>query len=149
MMSSDLDVPAAGQRYRPGLGAPAVARRFARNFLADVGASQKSQEVAELLVSELVTNAVVYARSTVRLSLSVSDGTGRIEVGDDGPGLPMPREPAPDQGGYGLWLTDRLARSWGIVAKNGGGKAVWFTVPVPDEQAAPEQATNNPHNRSL
>jgi anti-sigma regulatory factor (Ser/Thr protein kinase) len=105
-----------------------VARRFSRDFLAGTGADQHCQQVAELLISELDTNAVIHARTTARLSVSVTGSTARIEVTDDGPGQPEPRDPDPDHGGYGLWLADRLARSWGVNTGNGHDKTVWFTL---------------------
>ena len=131
-MSSDLDlvtgIPATGRQFRPGPGAPAVARRFARDFLADTGPDRHCQQVAELLVSELVTNAVIHARTTARLSVSATGSTARIQVTDDGPGQPPPRDPDPDHGGYGLWLVDWLAQSWGVNTGNGQDKTVWFTL---------------------
>ena len=148
MMRSDLDLvtgsPPTGQQYRPVPRAPAVARRCAREFLAEAGADRRCQQVAELLVSELVTNAVVHARTTARLSVTITGNTARVEVGDDGPGQPVLREPDHDHGGYGLWLVDWLAESWGTIpggggdggggdgdgGGDGGGKTVWFTVPL-------------------
>jgi len=101
---------------------------FSRDFLAGTGAGQHRQIVAELLVSELVTRAVTHARTTARLSVSVTGSTARIEVTDDGPGQPELRDPDPGHGGYGLWLVDWLARSWGVNTGNGQDKTVWFTL---------------------
>jgi len=109
-------------------GAPALARRFIRGYLADAGADARCQQVAELLASELVTNAVTHAWSTARLSVTVADGAARVTVTDDGPGRLSPRQPD-DDGGYGLWLVDWLARSWGW-DRTADGKAVWFTAPL-------------------
>jgi serine/threonine-protein kinase RsbW len=137
MMSSDLEqavgAPAAGRWFSSRHSAPAVARRFARDFLSEAGASQRCQQVSELLVSELVTNAVVHARTTARVWIAVADGVARIEVKDDGPGEPKLREPGED-GGWGLWLVDWLAQSWGVIPREedpeGHAKTVWFTVSV-------------------
>jgi anti-sigma regulatory factor (Ser/Thr protein kinase) len=60
-----------------------------------------------------VTNAVTHAFSTARLSVTVADGLAGVTVTDDGPGRLSPRQPD-DDGGYGLWLVDWLARSWGL-----------------------------------
>jgi anti-sigma regulatory factor (Ser/Thr protein kinase) len=103
-------------------------RRRSRDFLAGTGAGHHCQQVAELLVSELVTNAVTHARTTAGLSVSVTGSTARIEVTDDGPGQPELRDPDPGHGGYGLWLVDWLARSWGVNTGNGQDKTVWFTL---------------------
>ena len=136
-MGSELDQltgpPATGRRFSSNPTAPALARRFARGFLADAGAGARCQQVAELLVSELVTNALVHAQTTARLWITVIHGVARVEVTDDGPGQPVQRDPGPD-GGYGLWLTDTLARSWGVTRPGDTpakpGKTVWFTVPL-------------------
>jgi anti-sigma regulatory factor (Ser/Thr protein kinase) len=125
--------PATGRQFGRSRTAPAVARRFVRGFLADAGATARCQQVAELLVSELVTNALVHARTSARLWVTVTDGAARVKVTDDGPGQPVLRVPGPD-GGYGLWLTDTLARSWGVTRRDdtpaSSGKTVWFTVPL-------------------
>lgn len=133
-MSSQVDeapsVPHTGKQFSPSRNAPALARRFARGYLADAGADGRCQQIAELMVSELVTNALVHARSSARLWITLADGTARVEVTDDGPGEPALKEPGPD-GGYGLWLTDTLARSWGVIHRDGSpDKTVWFTVPL-------------------
>lgn len=106
-----------------------MARRCARKFLADADADRHCQHVAELLVSELVTNAVVHARTTARMSVSVTGGIARIEVSDDEPGQPVLRELDQDPGGFGLWLVEWLAESWGVIPDE-SGKTVWFTVPL-------------------
>jgi anti-sigma regulatory factor (Ser/Thr protein kinase) len=131
-MSSGLDqatgVRITGQQLGASRRAPAVARQFTRGFLADLGASEWCQQAGELMASELVTNALVHAHSAARLWISVADGLARIEVTDDGPGEPVLRDPGP-AGGYGLWLTDTLAQSWGVTSAAGNlGKTVWFTI---------------------
>jgi anti-sigma regulatory factor (Ser/Thr protein kinase) len=122
--------PSTGRAFSRSRTAPAVARRFVRGFLGDAGANARCQQVGELLVSELVTNALVHARTSARMWVSVTDGVARVEVTDDGPGHPRLRVPGPD-GGYGLWLTDMLATSWGATCHDDApGKTVWFTVPL-------------------
>jgi anti-sigma regulatory factor (Ser/Thr protein kinase) len=132
MMSAGLDqetgVRITGRQLGASRHAPAVARQFTRDFLADIGASPWCQQAGELMASELVTNALVHAKSAARLWISIADGIARIEVTDDGPGVPVLRDPGPE-GGYGLWLTDSLAQSWGVIPAAGDlGKTVWFTI---------------------
>jgi anti-sigma regulatory factor (Ser/Thr protein kinase) len=134
MMSPDLDrvsrASTTGRRFSPSRSAPALARRFTRGYLADAGADARCQQVSELLVSELVTNALVHAHSTARVGITLTDGIARVEVTDDGPGEPELKEPGPD-GGYGLWLTDTLAWFWGVTHRAASSdKTVWFTVPL-------------------
>jgi anti-sigma regulatory factor (Ser/Thr protein kinase) len=133
-MSSGADLIAAVRavgQFGPRREAPVSARRFARDFVARAGADQRCLEITELLVSELVTNAVVHARSAVRLGIRAEDGAVHVEVADEGPGEPVLRQ-ADTTGGYGLWLVDTLAWSWGTTRQYGarGGKTVWFTLPL-------------------
>ena len=80
---------------------------------------------ALLVVSELVTNAVIHARSRATVTLRAREGALRIEVADFGGGSPEPRTPAPETaGGRGLLLVAALAQTWGIDPIK-GGKVVW------------------------
>ena len=82
----------------------------------------------ELLVSELVTNAVLHASSAARLDVHVSRTSIRVEVFDEDARLPEPKD-ADDRatGGRGLLLVDRIASRWGSESKQ-GGKVVWFEM---------------------
>jgi serine phosphatase RsbU (regulator of sigma subunit)/anti-sigma regulatory factor (Ser/Thr protein kinase) len=86
-------------------------------------------DAAELLVSEIVTNAVRYAERPVTLRLLRTDVL-RCEVGDDAPLLPRMRHAAPEEeGGRGLYLVNRMAQRWGAT-RLGAGKVVWFELPL-------------------
>jgi integral membrane sensor domain MASE1 len=86
-----------------------------------------------LLVSELVTNSVRHARlrprDLIRLRVKTSDRVIRLEVSDPGGGfsadLPKPATRGP--GGWGLFLTERLADRWGV-DREGGWTTVWLEV---------------------
>ena len=86
---------------------------------------------AELLVSELVTNAVVHGRSDVTLSLAVADGALEVGVTDRSPRQPGSAVAADwwAEGGRGLRLVDLLADEWGV-APIATGKQVWFRLAV-------------------
>ncbi|MGW7249685.1 ATP-binding SpoIIE family protein phosphatase [Streptomyces decoyicus] len=89
-------------------------------------------DTTELLVSEVVTNAVRYANRPIALRLLRTDVL-RCEVGDDSPQVPrMRRAQAGDEGGRGLFLVDRLAQRWGATRLS-TGKVVWFEQPIPEE----------------
>ncbi len=106
--------------------APGRARRLARRSLARWGMEDLTDSV-ELLVSEVVTNAVRYATKPVTLRLLRTDVL-RCEVGDDVPQLPRLRQArATDEGGRGLYLVNRLARRWGATRLS-TGKVVWFEL---------------------
>ncbi|MHC3393525.1 SpoIIE family protein phosphatase [Streptomyces lavendulocolor] len=108
--------------------APGRARRLARRALARWGLEDLSDSV-ELLVSEVVTNAVRYAERPVTLRLLRTDVL-RCEVGDDSPQLPRQRRARDtDEGGRGLFLVNRLARRWGATRLS-TGKVVWFELPT-------------------
>jgi anti-sigma regulatory factor (Ser/Thr protein kinase) len=88
-------------------------------------------EVAALLTSELVANAVVHAHSPAVVALSVSEGTLRVAVTDmGGSALVMDRDRQLGEGGRGLPLVDALSVSWGVTPL-ALGKTVWFTLRAP------------------
>ncbi|KQX71225.1 serine/threonine protein phosphatase [Streptomyces sp. Root1310] len=110
----------------PEDAAPGRARRLARRALSRWGMEDMTDSV-ELLVSEVVTNAVRYASRPVTLRLLRTDVL-RCEVGDDVPQLPRLRQArATDEGGRGLYLVNRLARRWGATRLS-TGKVVWFEL---------------------
>ncbi|MEW2490985.1 SpoIIE family protein phosphatase [Streptomyces sp. NPDC048411] len=112
----------------PEDSAPGRARRLARRALSRWGLDELSDSV-ELLVSEVVTNAVRYAERPVTLRLLRTDIL-RCEVGDDAPQLPRQRRARDmDEGGRGLFLVNRLARRWGATRLS-TGKVVWFEMPT-------------------
>lgn len=110
------------------LGRPASVRRarvFTGDVLADGGVQASVIEAAVLLVSELVTNAVVHAGGTIRLTVHADAHWVRIEVEDQGRGRAV-RRPAkrnePD--GRGLGVVDKLATDWGTQRRH-NHKVVW------------------------
>ncbi|MFC4463516.1 SpoIIE family protein phosphatase [Streptomyces xiangluensis] len=110
----------------PEDAAPGRARRLARRALARWGMEDLTDSV-ELLVSEVVTNAVRYATRPVTLRLLRTDVL-RCEVSDDAPQLPRLRQArATDEDGRGLYLVNRLARRWGATRLS-TGKVVWFEL---------------------
>jgi len=105
------------------------ARRLVREQLALWELSALTETV-ELLVSELVTNAVRVARADVQLQLIRVDKL-LVEVSDDNHNLPS-LEPAEsmDEHGRGLNLVSKLAEKWGT-ARKAVGKVVYFEMPLP------------------
>ncbi len=103
----------------------------ARDLVRAALTAWEVREDAELVVSELVTNAVrAPAPSDRQVAVRVGrpdEATVRLEVCDAGEGRPAPRVPAPgDEGGYGLLLVEALAYRWGTERRPGGvGKTVW------------------------
>ena len=110
------------------------ARRFVRARLVDGAADGFADiDTATLLVSEVVTNAILHARSTVTLTVDLADEVVRITVRDGSPVQPRVHPFAPTSAtGRGLLLLDRLAQRWGVDPDPvTGGKVVWFEVGQP------------------
>lgn len=78
-----------------------------------------------LVVTEMVTNAVLHAATPSELRLRYADGVLRIEVADGNPSPPRPRPAtAGDESGRGLLLIETLSQAWGCDAAD-SGKVVW------------------------
>ena len=110
--------------------APSVARLFVRNLCREWGAGSVC-DIAELLSSELVTNAVVHAQSSVELEAAYDDcSVLRIDVYDRSC-EPVDESPRPssegDEGGRGLAIVALLAWRWGVDPSS-QGKRVWFSL---------------------
>lgn len=88
-------------------------------------------DVAVLLVSELVTNALMHGTPPVELRVRRTAHGLRVEVRDNAPQQPIIQDtPLDVPGGQGLRLVDALASRWGWAAA-GDGKAVWFELDQP------------------
>jgi DNA-binding NarL/FixJ family response regulator len=114
--------------------APGAARRFVDETLRR-WASGEAIDTVELLVSELVTNAVVHARSEAEVAVVLRRDTIRVEVADGSSDLPQPRDAKDyEPSGRGLKLVDALASAWGVDVVD-DGKVVWFEIPRADGDA--------------
>jgi anti-sigma regulatory factor (Ser/Thr protein kinase) len=116
------------------LPADATAPRVARAFLAEACCGRHEAAVveeAQLLVSELVTNAIRYGAPPVELQVRCAgEDRLQIRVRDSDPGVPTPRDADEDaEGGRGLMLVDLVSDAWGH-EDDLDGKAVWFTLKV-------------------
>ncbi|MFF7097972.1 SpoIIE family protein phosphatase [Streptomyces rubradiris] len=122
------------RRFPPETRSAPLARRFVRSALR--GVAPEVVDTAELLTSELVTNAVLHARTEVEVRIWSHEGRVRVRVSDGRPDRPLvPRRPRPYAGaGRGLAVVEELASSHGAhVAED--RKTVWFELwpkaPVP------------------
>jgi phosphoserine phosphatase RsbU/P len=135
-----VDVAAAAMSFAPDAQAPRLARRFVGDALSG-RTDEGSVEVARLLVSELVTNAVVHAASAVEVEVAVDEAGMVVRVRDADTGPLVSRAGGGtelDEGGRGFMLVDRLAHTWGT-EHSGGRKTVWFRL-EPDGEPATERA---------
>jgi serine/threonine-protein kinase RsbW len=90
-------------------------------------------DIAELLVSELLTNAIrasiIAGEPMVRLLLTVDYDGLRISVWDGAPGRPRRSEQSDDAvGGRGLMLVEALSSEYGTYLSAGPGKVVWCVL---------------------
>jgi hypothetical protein len=110
-----------------------VARRFARAAAAERGADEGAQDTAAMLVSELVTNVVLHARTPALVRVSTSGECLRVEVSDGSPLQPrLRRYGIGESTGRGMRLVAALALDHGTRPEPispGSGKTVWFTLP--------------------
>jgi anti-sigma regulatory factor (Ser/Thr protein kinase) len=123
--------PAPQLRRRLGradLRAVPESRKALRELLRTWGRPGRS-EIAELLTSELVTNALVHTDHDAVLTATVGPRGLRVEVRDFVARRPRLRVPNADDGthGRGLVLVQSLADAWGVRV-HGVGKAVWFEL---------------------
>lgn len=108
---------------------PRAARDFVRSVL-DAWDCDDPEEIALLLTSEVVSNAVLHAATRLALDVGWDEDAGvlRIEVRDGSPDVPEVMVPSPGAtGGRGIFLVDRLARRWGSRPEP-DGKVVWFEL---------------------
>ncbi|WP_432034137.1 ATP-binding protein [Streptomyces antibioticus] len=127
---------AAERRFRFELaahpGSPAQARRLARTRLTGWAVCEDTCDTAALVISELVTNAIVHTDSDVVVcELYDGDDLVRISVRDEGcaPGEPHPTPQRPEEEhGRGLLLVAAVCHAWGA-QEHGAGLLVWADVP--------------------
>ena len=128
----------AEQEFPATVTAPAHARQFAAEALDGLlGRTVPAGllDDVQLVVSELVTNAVRAGSPAVRLAISLAEeGRLTIRVTDAADGWPRPRDAATeDPGGRGLALVSAIAASWGADTDGTGTttKTVWAELAVP------------------
>jgi anti-sigma regulatory factor (Ser/Thr protein kinase) len=110
--------------YPAGLENVTLSRRFTEHWLSMWGCEALVDD-AQLLVSELVSNAVLHAGTEVTLVLDLDEERLRIEVSDGTSVLPIPRAALPEATtGRGLLIVDRISDRWGTGTRP-GGKVVW------------------------
>jgi PAS domain S-box-containing protein len=119
-------------RLPPQPSSVAAARHHVRGFLEASGRTDLLQ-TAMLLVSEIVTNALLHAGTEVDLAGRVEGDSVLIEVGDGSSHLPSRRSYAPTSGtGRGLLMLESMVDDWGVTRRD-RGKVVWFRISRDDD----------------
>ena len=115
--------------FEPEPGQVGAARRFVRCALRDVsGITEDMRERLVLAANELVTNAVLHARTSYEVSVVCADGWVCIEVADGNTRMPQQcLTPTDATSGRGLGIVDALGLSW-AVRRNPHGKSVCLTA---------------------
>jgi PAS domain S-box-containing protein len=112
-----------------------TARRLVREELERSGRVDLC-DTAELLVSEIVTNALVHAGTPIEVHARVRDDALRVEVSDGSPAAPAIRHHSSMAGtGRGLRLLQAMVESWGTELR-ALGKTVWFVLVDADQEGA-------------
>ena len=123
-MSEDLE----RLELPPERGSIPRARQFLRKVIgAEV--TGEALEIAELLTSELVTNAVLHSGTPLEVRVRCRRSRVRVEVADRTVKRPVLRKDADPLAlnGRGLQFVDRLSTKWGVAPER-HGKVVWFEV---------------------
>ena len=123
-----VGIVAESWELAPEKSSAGAARRAVRAALVD-RVEDDLVEDAVLLTSEIVTNAVVHARSSAVLTLAVTPGAVLVSVSDVCRYAPVVQEAAPEwESGRGLGIVDSIATAWGVHQHGEGGKTVWFQL---------------------
>jgi anti-sigma regulatory factor (Ser/Thr protein kinase) len=130
-------VAATEQVFAGDPRSPAAARRFVKSVIGELIGGPAPDPLCddlELVVSELVTNAVRAGSERVGVAVSVEDDCVLVRVSDDAEGWPEPREADVDDiGGRGLPMVNAISTAWGV-RPSGQGKVVWAELPIPGKR---------------
>ena len=126
------------RRLRPHPTSVGAGRRFIRQVLQD-NRRDDLCEAAELVISEVVTNALVHAGTDVQIAARVGRDGVRVEVSDGSPHLPATKNYADlASTGRGLQLLEQMVDRWGVDPHE-EGKTVWFELGASEGLSAGRQ----------
>jgi hypothetical protein len=128
------------RRLAPHPTAPRAARDLVSRALVDWRLSQQIPDTC-LVISELVTNAMIHAGTDIDVTLAEHRRSVRVAVRDHSHVLPVERHGRSDEHGRGLGIVAELASAWGVLPHCDGGKVVWAVF---DAAAPPERLTRRP-----
>jgi anti-sigma regulatory factor (Ser/Thr protein kinase) len=118
----------SSRRFERAPDAPRAARQFVTELLGRWGQDETVVEDAQLVISELVTNAILHTASEFAILASPEDRGVRLEVRDESAAAPEIQWPAPRvPTGRGLQVIDAIASAWGVETTP-RGKTVWAVL---------------------
>lgn len=118
------------QRWLPGTPAAAQLARQATRAACHDWSLEHLADRASVVVTELVANVVLHARTDMGVSVIALDRNLHVSVRDGSQEPPLPRLPSENvPGGRGLLVVAALTEAWGI-APTSDGKVVWATLPI-------------------
>ena len=145
-ITSEYGPSSESVELRSTTDAPAAARQFLRDTL-ETSALNGAGEVVALLASEVVTNAVQHAGSSMQLRVIRGSSSIRVEVDDESEKLPERQNPdLAAERGRGILLVDSLATAWGVDYRD-VGKTVWFEVDISTPTVPPSVADGSRTSR--
>ena len=107
------------------------ARYYARRWASMHGLTDPRAADLEVIVAELVSNAIRHGAPPYQINLHHRDGAVRGEVDDASPTPPQLNPQPDDRGGFGLRIVEAYTARWGA-APHDNGKRVWFEFPLRD-----------------
>ena len=121
------------------------ARRFVLEHAPDL--PPETQDSLVLLTSELVTNAVLHARTEIELGITIGDDSIVVTVHDLDLARPEQDPYGAREGGWGLGLVSALAETSAMHTDPGGGKVAWFRLGRTGTSAVADGAAARPAGR--
>jgi anti-sigma regulatory factor (Ser/Thr protein kinase) len=123
--------PALELELQRNVQAPGIARAAVTELSQALRLSASTFQTLVLLVSEVVSNAVLHSRgpqgAPITLTATVTEENVRVTVTDAGEGfVPKQRDPTSIHDGYGLYLVDKAASRWGV--DTAAPTSVWFEL---------------------
>ena len=125
------------RRLAPHPTAPRASRDLVSRTLLEWRLSQQITDAC-LVVSELVTNAMIHTGTDIDLIVAEHRRSVRIAVRDHGHDLPVEQHGRSDEHGRGLAIVAELSSAWGVLPHADGGKVVWAVL---DAAARPDRLT--------
>jgi hypothetical protein len=122
-------------------------RRAIRGEVVRYGLDAAHADIAQLLASELVMNAVIHGSEPIIVRVSVERDSTILEVYDGNDALPAPAA-ADGSGHRGLRVVTSLCSDWGTIPGDNGGKTVWCAIPhvsATDADARPPKRRAEDH----